>query len=312
MTTEASTIASTSFGDMPVWPLLAELGFVPDGSVITDGPYGLSLRRQGLDLQASETVSRYFEPIVMVLGYWRTSRTLSEVHVEMPLTVAGLSQLKALLAHGIGRDCPASADLPWLAEGHELQEWLPWKRDHAARMAELAAYTERRANRPHCQIGRPWMRLFVRELRSGLEGVAPETPCTLTFSGEVLSCFGPIFRVSAPAKGPRAWPEPHVILARTLWYLPKRLMNDPVEVGIWEGALEIDNLRLLDERELVTQGELLAEEPALPSPPAGDARRAAVRQAVEERVRNATPAERERIERLRQAALPAGDSGPQD
>lgn len=239
MTSETTGQVGVQGTSVPVWPLLPLLGFIPDAGVVTDGPIGLSLRCPGLDLHAARSLSQYMQPVVLVLGHWRSERTLAEVHVELLPTVTSLDQLKALLAYGIGRDCPASPQLPWLAEGHELRSLLPWEQ-------ERAAHAQRRAARPHCVVGRPWMRLFLREVRNSLESAVPDSPCSVWFDGVVLICEGASFRVATPAVGPAPWPTRHRISARALGGLPRRLAHDPVEVGVWEGALEVGRLRLLD------------------------------------------------------------------
>ena len=154
------------------------------------------------------------------------------IETELPREVESLNQLKALLAYAIDRNLAIAQAPAWLEEGRNLTELLPW-------MQSAAANAARRAARPQCNVGRPWMRLFLRDLRACLGAMDGALICELTFDGSQLVFNAPGYRVAAPARGPSAWAEPYVVSARALARLPQRLMSDPVEVGVWEGCLEV-------------------------------------------------------------------------
>lgn len=62
----------------------------------------------------------------------------------------------------------------------------------------------------------------------------------MSFDGQMLIVELPGTVVGAPAHGAVAWTSIYEMRLPAMASLPKRLMTDPVEVGIWDERLEIE------------------------------------------------------------------------
>lgn len=80
---------------IPTMDLLRCLGFEPDPTVISDGIPGLSFNFGNLKLKASSCLNLRAAEIVLFGGVLSTSRTLAEVHFEMPRQARSLKQCAA-------------------------------------------------------------------------------------------------------------------------------------------------------------------------------------------------------------------------
>ena len=88
------------------------------------------------------------------------------------------------------------------------------------------------------------MRLLVRKLRDASEAAREDEDFVVGFDGHTLTLALPGSVMGAPATGPAPWPNGY--RGRLASYVGRwrRLLSDPVEVGVWEGQLEIDRMRI--------------------------------------------------------------------
>ena len=184
-----------------------------------------------LELRANQVMSRYFKPIFLVTGSFRDSRSVASIQFEMPLQVESLDQAKAWIAHGAHVQLPDSA-VPWLVEGSALKHLLPWERER--RLHE---------ERPQCHVPRQWMRLAIAELRAMALQAEPDEECEVTFDGKVLTFTMPSAIVPLVASGECPWPKDYRVRLADFAALPKRLMQDPVGIHVWEAGLVIGSHR---------------------------------------------------------------------
>lgn len=220
------------------------LGFIPDRAGTSGSGVAMKLELPGLELTAVETLNRFFLPALQVAGLWRTDRSLRMIDFEMPMLVESREQAVAWLTFGIGLDCPAASALPWLAEGRTLQHLLPWVRRECEQSARRAELQRQRAARPHCIVSRHWMRVLLNQLADVAAATSGPFSFSAHFNGRMLTIDAGGRIMGAPASGPGEWPERVRAVLATGAPLPRRLMTDPVEVGVWDGALEIERSRL--------------------------------------------------------------------
>lgn len=184
-----------------------------------------------LELRASQVMSQYFKPIFLVTGIFANPRTIFSIQFEMPLQVESLDQAKAWIAYCSDVQLPDSA-VPWLAEGDALKHLLPWQREK--RLHE---------ERPQCLVPRQWMRLAITELRAMALQASPDEECEVTFDGKTLVFTMPSAIVPLAASGERPWPKAYRVRLADFAALPKRLMQDPVGIHVWEAGLAIGSHR---------------------------------------------------------------------
>jgi hypothetical protein len=115
--------------------VLRALGFHDDPGVMTDEPPGLSFDFGNFTLEASQNVNRWLRPVVALGGVMTTNRSSALVHFEMPLVVESFEQGVALVTHCLdshagGTFIPASP-VPWLLEGRQYRNLLPWNKRSA-------------------------------------------------------------------------------------------------------------------------------------------------------------------------------------
>lgn len=224
--------------------VLPGLGFVSDPDGISDNRPALRLACPGLELTASESLNRFYLPSLHFGGLWRTDRSLRMIDFEMPMHVESREQALAWLAFGIGLDCPAASALAWLTEGRTLQHLLPWVRRKCRERARRAELLHLRAARPFCIVSRHWMRVLLNQLSDAAAATSGPFSFSAHFNGRMLTIDAGGRIMGAPASGPGEWPERVRAVLATGAPLPRRLMTDPVEVGVWDGALEIERSRL--------------------------------------------------------------------
>lgn len=226
--------------------VLPALGFMPDRAGTSGSGSGVAFKLElpGLELTAVETLNRFFLPALHVAGLWRTDRSLRMIDFEMPMLVESREQALAWLAFGIGLDCLAASALPWLAEGRTLQHLLPWVRRECEQSARRAELQRQRAARPHCIVPRHWMRVLLNQLAGTAETTAGPFSFIAHFNGRMLTIDAGGRIMGVPASGPGEWPEGVRAVVAAGAPLPRRLMTDPVELGVWDGALEIERVQL--------------------------------------------------------------------
>ena len=215
-----------------VWDVLKEFGFAPDSSVISDDNSGLSFDFGSFKLSATVGLGKYFQPVVLFTGILATPRTLADICFEVPRMVASREQLAAFLVYYLNNAADSYIFLPsqnvdWLTMGQQHRHLLPWEVDMVAYHA-----------RPHCYVRRDWLRLALKILAELIAKAADAEEIELGFDGSVLTikCSGQIVPMAASG---RAWVSLFVIPADKLRRLPKRLMQNEVEVSVREMRLHI-------------------------------------------------------------------------
>jgi|GEM_PF-5353212 len=111
------------------WDVMQTLGFGPDEKPISDVTPGYSIDFGNLQLRAGQMLNGRFVKIVSVSGVLTTAQRISEIHFELPLTVASREHLVALLTFFLykkaGLDFEPLFDTDWLEEGKTLVHLLP-------------------------------------------------------------------------------------------------------------------------------------------------------------------------------------------
>lgn len=214
------------------WEVLKDLGFMPDTAVFSDVMPGLSYDFGNFTLSAAAVMSKWFKPVVMFYGVLATSRTLGDVCFELPRVVASQEQLTAFLVYYLDKAAPENVFHParpvaWIAEGRANRRLLPWEVDMEAYRA-----------RPHCMVRRDWLRLALNSLAEIIAKADDTATVEFSFDGSVLTIRCPDQVVPMSAIG-NAWPSPFEIPAANLRHLPKRLMQDMLEVSVYKGKLHI-------------------------------------------------------------------------
>lgn len=221
----------TNANAIATWDVLRSLGFEPDPGVMSDEKPGLSYDFGNFKLAASHVLNRSFVPVVLFSGVLRTSRSLAEVRFEMARQVESREQCAAMIAWNLDRAAGGAfepaPDVPWLNEGRQNQDTLPWRRD-------LAAYQAR----PSCTVGRDWLRLALKTLTEMIAAAPDEAPVVFGFDGAVLTmkCTGQMVALAGEGS---AWPTQYVVPARNLRRFPKRLARERIVVSVWDGRLTI-------------------------------------------------------------------------
>jgi hypothetical protein len=143
-------------------------------------------------------------------------------------------------SHAPERQFQPARDAAWIELGRQNQNLLPWEIARAQRAAEAADY----ATRPHCAVSRSVLRLAFKTLQESFTRADLTEPVVLAFDGRVLSFLCHDIETVVGAVG-KLWPAAYRIPMEVLREgLPKRLMQPQVEVGIWNGRLEIDRARI--------------------------------------------------------------------
>jgi len=225
------------------WEVLHDFGFQPDAEVISTPMPGRSFDFGNFKLSASNTFGRWMNEVVRFGGVLSTPRSLAEVGFEMPRQIESHEQCAAWIVWHLDKCSGPEGFIPdnptpWLALGRANKDLLPWERERILR--ELK--TERYRARPHCSASRKWLRLALNTMAEHLEKMEDEDLVRVGFKDGVLTFHVGAERVVVAAEGD-SWRSENVIPVGKLRKLPKRLMNDPVSVGIWEAQLEIDRCR---------------------------------------------------------------------
>jgi hypothetical protein len=221
--------------------ILPALGFLEVWGVMTERQPAFAFKSGNIDITAAEVMSLFLRREFSFGGVGTTGRSIRSIQFSMPLEVESVEQGVAWLVHGIGADFVPSEPIEWFEAGKSLKHLLPWEQQREMRLAELNEFNRRRQARPHCKVARSLVRSIFNHL--GLVTAAVDIPIeyTITFNGCELAVSVPRARVGVPAAGSAAWPLEYRGDVATLLSLAKRRFNsDPVEVGVWAGALEFD------------------------------------------------------------------------
>ena len=227
-----------------VCDVLPTLGFGPDWAAYSENPPGFKFNRSNLELTAGEMTNRYLQPGVHFYGLWRTSRTLKMIDFEIPLKVESREQVVAWIVYGIGIDYTPPSTIDWFDQGKLWQDQLPWKKYYRELHARSEENRRLRALRPHCFLSRKWMRVLLNHMAVAAASNPQAVEVQVHFNGRMLTLEVGDEMIGAPASGTGAWSCKYAVAITADDVLPSRLLTDPVEVGIWHGAFEIERCRL--------------------------------------------------------------------
>ncbi len=224
-----------------VYDSLEELGFVEEES-----SYGLRMRIRFafVDMNAILGLRPDGYYGVQFSGAFSSQRSFGEIDFSLPESVESLNLLKAYIAYYLDtpwNEMRGRPDVPqWLVEGKEYEDLLPWKKN-------LKDYETRDA----CMVERDWLKLAIKTLRTKITGFLDDELVEVHFDGEMLRFSLPSEVVPVSAGG-EPWKQSYRLMVKSLRWLPKRLMRDPVCVDVIDGFLNIDRsaLRLVSEADL--------------------------------------------------------------
>ena len=224
--------------------VLPTLGFTEDWGAMSEQRPGFAFKRGNLELTANQVTNEYLRPEFLFGGVGSDSRALHSIMFSMPITVESAEQVVAWIVHGIGLHFRPSEPIDWFDRGKAWQHLLPWGQRRQHLLEWGAEYSRLRRARPQCTVSREWMRMLNRQLREANEVARDSDEFVFGFDGHTLTLVLPGKVMGAPASGPAPWATAYrgrISVFAGRW---RRLMSDPVEVGIWEGQLEIDRMRI--------------------------------------------------------------------
>jgi hypothetical protein len=220
----------TEEATFPTMDALGCLGFLPDPTAIAyDGPV-LSFDFGILILRAS-SCRKVLAEIVLFTGVLRTSRSLGEVHFEMPRQIESIKKCAAWIVWNLDQFCEFREirHVGWVEEARRNQRLLPW----VMSMAEWKA-------RPQCMVKRDWLRLALKTLGDYLDSLPDPASIVFSFDGSVLTIRCDKQVIALPGEG-SPWGVRFKVEAGTLRRLPKRLMRQDIGVSIWESRITHSN-----------------------------------------------------------------------
>lgn len=135
---------------LATWDVLQDLGFEDDENAISVRP-GLRFDFGNFKLSASSEMT-LLGRVVLLYGVMATRRALGQVEFEMPIEIDSREQCAAWIAHHLDKYCGRNGfdpdvTTPWLEMGRLNRRTLPW-----------VDRSEKFRARPHCSVGRDWMR----------------------------------------------------------------------------------------------------------------------------------------------------------
>jgi hypothetical protein len=220
---------------IPTWNLLPSLGFQPDDTIIfSDIRPGLSLNFGNFKLSAVAVTSPFSGEIVLFSGVLATSRTLAEIHFELPRRVESLKQCAAWIVwnldqHWDGRVFRPARELGWVEEARRNRRLLPW----VMSQAEFDA-------RPQCTVQRDWLRLVLKTLAEHVAALPDESIVAFQFDGSIFSIRSEKRLIVVPGEG-RPWTVLFRADAKALRPRPKRFMRESISVSLWESRIRFDS-----------------------------------------------------------------------
>ena len=193
-----------------------------------------------LDLVACPEMNTFGQYVVLLRGVVETRRTLSFVEGEIPPDLGSALEAAAWVSYALRSDRSELEPLPdWFVEGERHWDLV------APARVELAARERQRAYEacPKCFIDRDYARPLRRNLLEEISGLAGETEMTFRFDGRVLSI---VFcdRVDEVIASGDIWPSSYEVVVSPETTLPARFMSSTVVVGVFEGYVCLDGLRL--------------------------------------------------------------------
>lgn len=179
-------------------------------------------------LGAVRVTSLYVRPVFQFGGVRSTSRSLGMISFEMPVVVESFEQGVAWIVEALRLQGYTPHFRPdWYRIGEEHRDLLPWERQRAACAA-----------RPRCLVERDWLRPAIKKLREVSSNADPSDVTQISFDGEILRFRSGDVSVLIGASGTR-WTESYAVCTRQLDGLPRRLMQEWIDVSIWDGRMTI-------------------------------------------------------------------------
>ncbi len=214
------------------WNVLRAIGFTEIDGCRLCFDFG------NFQLEAVQGITLLAVPVVQISGVLSSDRIIAMVSHDLPSELESYEQGLAFLTYYLRRHVRHLSRVPdWLHEGTHYQHLLPWERERAAYRA-----------RPHCLVQREWLRVALKTLAKRLATVSDDAAVTFQFDGGVLTirCAG---KPIAMAGEGDPWPRSYAVEAGSIRKLPTRLMQENVEISIWERSLVVGNRRysVLDE-----------------------------------------------------------------
>ncbi len=223
--------------------ILPVLGFIPVWGTATDLEPAYAFKGGGIDIRAAQVTSVFLRPEFLVGGTAANGQTLKYIEQSMPLAVESSDQVAAWLAFAVGIGFKPLAAVDWFERGRGLQHLLPWERRRLELRIQAEETARLRMMRPHCTVVREDLRHLLK-LGTQMAGWPPAPGrFVLSFDGEMLKLRARGRLVGVEASG-AAWSHAYAGDLYDLHKLPKRLDEDPVEVGIWHDLLEIGRVRV--------------------------------------------------------------------
>jgi hypothetical protein len=194
-------------------------------------------------LYALRCTNRWFVEVVLLTGVMRGRNSLSQVQHELRAQEESREAVLAHVAWALDRAADGTQFRPsrpadWLEEGRAHKHLLPWARSQLANQASQ----ERRRVRPHCEVDRKWMRMAVSTLRDFAESAGDGETVSVIFDGRSLAFEAANLRCIVAAIG-EPWPDAVSVRAKDLAEFQRRFKYPVVVVGVWEGHLEIGDVR---------------------------------------------------------------------
>lgn len=241
---------SNSMKTPPLTPTVAvrdvlyALGFIEDWNAMTEQSPAFTFNVGNLAISASEVTNISMRREFFFGGVWSRDRSQGSIKFSIPVMVESVEQAMAWIVCGIGKDFVPSRAIEWLDTGKRNHHLLPWEQALQRQRDSAKQQRQLRLSRPHCLVAREWMRLVNKHLRAAAEASRECDSVVVEFDGQLLkfSLLGGV--IGVPASGPAAWAVSYRIQTHLFAELPSRLMNDPIEIGIWEGHLEVDRARM--------------------------------------------------------------------
>lgn len=181
-----------------------------------------------LEIQVIKVTNKYFLPVFLMSGIYKTNRKLGSIDSEIPEKVSSFEQGVAFIAYPIRNYQPLKY-VRWLEQGKRWADLLPWEQQK-----------KEYENRPLCVVDDEWFRVAVKKLREDLNFGDPDDLVEFKFDGEILQIKTSRSHIAVTAKG-KVWDKSYFLHLSQLNHLPKRIFKRPHYISVWDGKLTIDN-----------------------------------------------------------------------
>lgn len=210
--------------------VLRRIGFLP-----TDG--GLQFDFGNCKLKSIEGMTPQFFYGITFLGYWKTNRSIGQIHFSLPLEVESYEQGIALMAYYL-RHTVLDVKPKWLIEGLALSVLLPWE-------IERKKYREN----PRAMIEHEWFRILVKKLLEASYNSTEVDVTTFSFDGAILQIVCNGINIVCAATG-KKWQSTATVKTKSLNFLPKRVSKKNFQIYIWQDKLHIGSRVFILEQQL--------------------------------------------------------------